>query len=75
MNRCAICNITEEDNPKADIITVAHGSTEEEDLCEQCRKSIEEVTEDFNLADLEAEVEYEQTYWNEIAVSKPGLQK
>lgn len=70
MNRCALCDITEDEYPKADIRTVSYTNNTEEDLCEQCRKSIEEVTEEYNLADIEEDERQEQSYWDEVTLSK-----
>ena len=70
MNRCAICDVTEDDNPKAGISTVSTMNGGDEDLCEQCRQSIEEVKEDYAVADLEEELRKEQSYWDEAALSK-----
>jgi hypothetical protein len=52
---------------------VSYTNNTDEDLCEQCRKSIEEVTEDFNLADIEEDERQEQSYWDEVTLSEPEV--
>ena len=73
MNRCDICDISDDEYPKADIRTVQYINNTQEDLCEQCRKSIEEVNEEYAIADLEEDERQEQSYWNEVAVSEPKV--
>jgi len=71
VNRCDICDVSDEEYPKAGIQTIYYINNTEEEVCEQCRKSIEEVAEEYAYADLEDEVRQEQTYWDEAAVPKP----
>lgn len=60
MNRCAICNTTDEDNPKAsisyyDIAPSGEAYTHLEPRCLECHNNIQENLEDLSIADEEFE--------------------
>ena len=50
MNRCAICDITDEDNPKAGIRVVELWNHSEA-RCLTCHAEIEQCIEDMSIAD------------------------
>jgi hypothetical protein len=56
MNRCAVCDVTDEDNPKAGVrwieVVVPEGYDPSfEPRCVDCHSSIQESIEDLNIAD------------------------
>lgn len=57
MNRCAICDVTDQDNPKAGIkwytveLEADEGHMGEETRCLECHNTIQEAVEDLFLGD------------------------